>query len=82
MQMPAIKTGGKVAPRTTRKVCLESADRFEDCPVYSRDTFVCGCRDRRSGLDRGIRVDDRHVRRRSRQISPTGEIIIQLGAVQ
>ena len=42
MQMPAIKTSGKVAPRTTRKVCLESADRFEDCPVYSRDTLFAG----------------------------------------
>src|SRR5262249_49503725 len=42
MQMPAIKTTGKVAPRTTRKICLEGGDAFEDCPVYSRDTLFAG----------------------------------------
>ena len=42
MQMPPIKTTGEVAPRTIRKVCLESTDRFEDCPVYSRDTLFAG----------------------------------------
>jgi N-methylhydantoinase A len=43
LQMPAVVSGGGVPkPRTIRNVCLESADRFEGCPVYARDTLAAG----------------------------------------
>jgi N-methylhydantoinase A len=38
LQMPPLDRGAAPKPRTTRKVCLENADRFEDCPIYARNT--------------------------------------------
>jgi N-methylhydantoinase A len=82
MQMPAIKSGGKVAPRTTRKVCLESEDRFEDCPVYSRDTLFAGGEIEGPALVEEYGSTTVMFAGDRAKISPTGEIIIQLGAVQ
>jgi len=43
LKMPAVASGGGAPkPRTMRKVCLASADRFEDCPVYGRETLAAG----------------------------------------
>ena len=40
LKMPEVASGGgALKPRTIRKVCLTSADRFDDCPVYARDTL-------------------------------------------
>jgi len=82
MQMPPIKTNGKVAARTTRKVCLEGGDQFEDCPVYSRDTLFAGAVVEGPALieEYGSTTVMFHGDRAT--ISKTGEIIIQLRAAQ
>jgi len=82
MQMPAIKTSGKIAPRTIRKVCLDSADRFEDCPVYARDTLFAGAEIEGPGLIEEYGSTTVMFRGDRAKVSKTGEIIIQLGAAQ
>jgi N-methylhydantoinase A len=82
MQMPAIKISGKVAPRSTRKVCLESADRFEDCPVYSRETLFAGAEVEGPALIEEYGSTTVMFRGDRATVSKTGEIIIQLGAAQ
>jgi N-methylhydantoinase A len=82
MQMPAIKTSGKVAPRTTRKVCLEDSDHFEDCPVYSRDTLYAGAEIEGPALVEEYGSTTVMFRGDRAKISKTGEIIIQLRAAQ
>ena len=82
MQMPAIKTGGKIAPRTIRKVCLDSADRFEDCPVYARATLFAAAEIEGSALIEEYGSTTVMFRGDRAKISETGEIIIELGAAQ
>jgi N-methylhydantoinase A len=82
MQMPAIKMNGKVAPRTTRKVCLEDSDHFEDCPVYSRDTLFAGAEIEGPALIEEYGSTTVMFRGDRATISKTGEIIIQLRAAQ
>jgi N-methylhydantoinase A len=82
MQMPAIKTSGKVAPRTTRKVCLEDSDHFEDCPVYSRDTLFAGAQIDGPALVEEYGSTTVMFNGDRAAISKTGEIIIQLRATQ
>jgi N-methylhydantoinase A len=82
MQMPAIKTSGEVAPRTTRKACFESADRFEDCPVYSRATLFAGAEIEGPALIEEYGSTTVMFRGDRATISKTGEIIIQLGPAQ
>lgn len=82
MQMPAIKTSGKVAPRTTRRVCLEAGDQFEDCPVYSRDTLFAGAEIEGPALIEEYGSTTVMFRGDRATISKTGEIIIQLRAAQ
>src|SRR5205823_2749240 len=43
LKMPAVASAsGTPKPRTIRKVCLENAEHFADCPVYARDTLAAG----------------------------------------
>jgi N-methylhydantoinase A len=82
LQRPAVPVGGKPVPRTSRKVCLESAERFEDCPVYARETLAAGAAIagpaliEEYGSTTVMFASDRAV------VSETGEIIIEVGALQ
>jgi N-methylhydantoinase A len=82
MQMPSIRTKGKVAPRTIRKVCLASANRFDDCPVYSRDTLFAGAEIAGPALIEEYGSTTVIFRNDRATISKTGEIIIQVGAAK
>jgi N-methylhydantoinase A len=82
LQMPAVARGARPKPRTFRKVCLENAERFEDCPVYARETLAAGANIEgpalieEYGSTTVLFASDRAT------LSDTGEIIIQVGALQ
>jgi N-methylhydantoinase A len=82
LQMPAVAAGARAVPRTTRKVCLESAERFEDCPVYARETLAASAEIsgpaliEEYGSTTVLFAGDRAT------VSETGEIIVQVGALQ
>jgi N-methylhydantoinase A len=81
--MPAVATGGgSPKPRTMRKVCLASADRFEDCPVYGRETLAAGAQIEGPALIEEYGSTTVMFADDGARISATGEIIITLGAVQ
>jgi len=82
LQMPAARVGGQPASRTMRKVCLETAERFEECPVYARETLAAGAQIKGPALieeygSTTVLFASDHAR-----VSNTGEIIIQVGALQ
>jgi N-methylhydantoinase A len=83
LKMPEVAAaGGTPKPRMIRKVCLESADRFDECPVYRRETLSAGMEIEgpalieEYGSTTVIFAGDRA------KIAATGEIIIQLKRVQ
>jgi N-methylhydantoinase A len=83
LKMPAVASGGDAPkPRTARKVCLESADRFDDCPVYARDTLAAGMEIEGPALIEEYGSTTVMFDGDRAKISGTGEIIIQVRAVQ
>ena len=82
LQMPAVSACARAASQTTRKVCLESAERFEDCPVYARETLARSAEINgpalieEYGSTTVLFAGDRAT------VSETGEIIVQVGALQ
>jgi N-methylhydantoinase A len=83
LRMPSVHSnGGPPRPRTIRKVCLESADRFVDCPVYARSALSAGAEVEGPALVEEYGSTTVLFAGDRAQISSTGEIIIQLRAVQ
>jgi N-methylhydantoinase A len=83
LKMPAAASGGgALKPRTIRKVCLASADRFEDCPVYARDTLAAGAEIEGPALIEEYGSTTVMFAGDRARISESGEIIITLGVVQ
>ena len=82
LQMPEVMTGGKPKPGSMRKVCLQTAERFEDCPVYARDGLSAGAEISGPALIEEYGSTTVLFAGDRAKISPTGEIIVQLGAVQ
>jgi N-methylhydantoinase A len=83
MKMPAVASGGATPkPRTIRKVCLARADRFDDCPVYARDTLAAGAEIEGPALIEEYGSTTVMFTGDRARISETGEIIITLGVVQ
>lgn len=82
LKMPLLAGGEKPKPRTIRKVCLTSADRFEDCPVYARDTLVAGAEIAGPALIEEYGSTTVLFSGDNARIADTGEIIIQVGALQ
>ena len=81
LQMPAVTVGTRPEPRTSRKVCLDRADRFEECPVYARGTLPAAFEIagpaliEEYGSTTVLFAGDRAT------VAETGEIVIRLGAV-
>jgi N-methylhydantoinase A len=65
-----------------RKVCLENAERFEDCPVYLRETLAAGVEIEGPALIEEYGSTTVMFAGDRAKISDTGEIIIQLRGVQ
>jgi N-methylhydantoinase A len=84
MKMPAVVASGGAAPkpRTMRKVCLASADRFEDCPVYAREALAAGVKIEGPALIEEYGSTTVMFAGDRAGISETGEIIITLGVVR
>ena len=82
LEMPTVSRGAKPAPRTMRKVCLHDAERFEDCPVYARDSLPAGAEISGPALIEEYGSTTVMFAGDRAKVSPTGEIIIQLGALQ
>jgi N-methylhydantoinase A len=82
LKMPTLATGGQPKPRTIRKVCLQAADRFEDCPVYARDTLAAGAEVAGPALIEEYGSTTVLFAGDRARIAATGEIIIQLGTLQ
>jgi N-methylhydantoinase A len=82
MQMPPLRSGGKPAPRTMRKVCLETANRFEECPVYARDTLAAGAEIAGPALIEEYGSTTVLFAGDRARISDTGEIVIEVRTVQ
>jgi N-methylhydantoinase A len=80
MQMPALAAGAVPKPRTVREVCLASADRFADCPVYARDTLAAGAQIAGPALIEEYGSTTVLFAGDTAKVSGTGEIIIQVGA--
>jgi len=80
MTMPSVAAGGTPKPRAVRKVCLDSAERFAECPVYTRDTLPAGFEIPGPALieeygSTTVLFAGDHAR-----IAETGEIIVRVGA--
>jgi len=82
LQMPPVDRGGAPKPRTTRKVCLENADRFEDCRIYARDTLAAGAEIEGPALIEEYGSTTVMFAGDRARIADTGEIIIRVRAVQ
>jgi len=83
LKMPAVASGGGAPkPRTIRKVCLAGAGRFDDCPVYARDTLAAGAEIEGPALIEEYGSTTVMFAGDRARISETGEIIITLGVVQ
>jgi N-methylhydantoinase A len=82
LQMPTVAGGTQPKPRIFRKVCLESADRFEDCPVYARETLSAGANIAGPALIEEYGSTTVLFAGDNATLSGTGEIIIQVGALQ
>jgi N-methylhydantoinase A len=82
LRMPAVAAGAQPKPRTIRKVCLENAERFEDCPVYARDTLAASAKISGPALIEEYGSTTVLFAGDSATVSGTGEIIIQVGALQ
>ena len=68
LKMPAVASGGGAPkPRTHPQGLPRERGSVRGLPGLCARHAGCGRGDRRSGADRGIRLDDRHVCRRSRQ---------------
>ncbi len=82
LQMPTLASGGgPPRPRTIRKVCLERADRFDDCPVYARETLSAGAKIEGPALIEEYGSTTVLFAGDHAAIADTGEIIIQSKAV-
>jgi N-methylhydantoinase A len=83
LKMPAVASSQATPkPRTVRKVCLETADRFDDCPVYRRETLAAGMELQGPALIEEYGSTTVMFAGDRAKISTTGEISIQLKAVQ
>jgi N-methylhydantoinase A len=82
LQMPEVGKGTRFIPRIMRKVCFERADRFEDCPVYARDTLPAGAEIAGPALIEEYGSTTVLFAADRATVAPTGEIVIGLGAVQ
>jgi N-methylhydantoinase A len=82
LKMPTVSAGATPKPRATRKVCLENADRFEDCPVYARDTLAAGAEIEGPALIEEYGSTTVMFAGDRAKVSSTGEIIIQVRSVQ
>ena len=82
MQMPAVASGSTPKPRTIRKVCFESAERFDDCPVYARDSLPAGAEIKGPALIEEYGSTTVLFASDTATIAKTGEIVIQVGALQ
>jgi N-methylhydantoinase A len=81
--MPAVASGGGAPkPRTVRKVCLASADRFADCPVYARETLAAGAEIEGPALIEEYGSTTVMFAGDRARISASGEVIITVGVVQ
>jgi N-methylhydantoinase A len=80
MTMPSVAVGGKPKPRTVRKVCVDSADRFTDCPVYTRDTLPAGFEIPGPALIEEYGSTTVLFAGDHAKIADTGEIIVRVGA--
>jgi N-methylhydantoinase A len=63
-------------------VCLQSADRFEDCPVYARDALGAGAEIAGPALIEEYGSTTVLFAGDVAKIAGTGEIIIQVGTLQ
>jgi N-methylhydantoinase A len=79
---PVTSDGAPPKPRTMRKVCLEDADRFLDCPVYARDTLSAGAEIGGPALIEEYGSTTVMFTGDRARVAETGEIIIQLRVVQ
>jgi N-methylhydantoinase A len=83
LKMPSVASDrGPPEPRTIRKVCLENADDFLDCPVYARDTLSAGAEIEGPALIEEYGSTTVLFSGDRARVSDTGEMIIQLRAVQ
>jgi N-methylhydantoinase A len=82
LQMPEVSTGAEPAPRGMREVCLRDAERFDECPVYARDTLSAGAEISGPALIEEYGSTTVMFAGDHAGVSATGEIIIQLGALQ
>ena len=82
LKMPVLSAGARPKPRTIRKVCLQSADRFEDCPVYARDALGAGAEIAGPALIEEYGSTTVLFAGDVAKIAGTGEIIIQVGTLQ
>jgi N-methylhydantoinase A len=82
MQMPAVASGSTPKPRMIRKVCFDSAERFDDCPVYARDSLPAGAEIKGPALIEEYGSTTVLFASDSATIAKTGEIVIQVGALQ
>ena len=79
MRMPELGTSRNSQPRTIRKVCLDGADGFVDCPVYTRDTLPAGFEVTGPGLIEEYGSTTVLFAGDVATIAATGEIIVKVG---
>jgi N-methylhydantoinase A len=82
LRMPAVASKGKAAPTGSRKVCLERADRFVECAVYSRPALPAGAKIDGPALieeygSTTVMFEGDHA-----TVSETGEIIVRVGGAK
>jgi N-methylhydantoinase A len=82
LKMPVLPAGAKPKPTAIRKVCLTSADRFEDCPVYARESLPAAAEVAGPALIEEYGSTTVLFAGDIAKIAATGEIIIQVGALQ
>lgn len=82
LKMPVLPGGTKPNPRTIRKVCLTSAEHFDDCPVYARDSLPAAAEIAGPALIEEYGSTTVLFAGDTAKIAATGEIIIQVGALQ